>query len=312
MCIPCQGAPAGSTFCPATSCSPGQYLSNAQCLSCPSGSACSGGTAQPTACISPQIPNTGSSACVNPATSCDPGQYLSSSLCLPCSNSNVCAGGTSQPASCTSPLVPNWNRTVCQQVDTTCNPGSFLYQMQVCRPCYAGSVCAGGTAAPTYCQMPSQQPNAAMTACVSVPNCPAGQYMNPSTLQCIACTTGAMDVCYGGYGATVGTCSNGRTPNPGRTACLLPGQCSGAPPSCSQGYMSQCQNGQYVCVVIPRCTGYRSSAVCSSGGGVSQCLVDGPYTCKVDFPTCATGDFVFSYNSNTPPSQVSLSRREAD
>jgi hypothetical protein len=216
----------GGTYCvtPQTTCNAGRYLQSGLCNICLTGYACAGGTAGPTLCQSPQLPNPNRDACVNPATSCDPGSYLSSGVCVTCSpfNGQACLGGTAGPTSCVSPTIVNWNATACVARSSSCNPGWYV-NMFTCFPCSSqGSnwYCPGGNASAQFCSLPNVV-STDMSSCVPPLTCAAGTYASGGV--CVSCTTGALDVCPGGSGpnARVFQCTSPFTPNAQRTACSV-------------------------------------------------------------------------------------------
>lgn len=89
----------------------------------------------------------------------------------------------------------------------------------VCKPCAAEAVSAGGTGAACAACPSLQAPNANNSACTA-PVCPPGQGVSGSA--CAACATNTVSA--GGEGAVCTTCAAGTKPNALKAACV-PSSC---------------------------------------------------------------------------------------
>lgn len=306
---------------PATSCPPGQYLTNGVCNSCTNNMYCSGGTAQPASCASGFLVNSTYSGCIAVATSCPAGQYLYYGRCLGCSYGNVCYGNTTAPQSCPSGLFPSTNQTVCVPALTSCNPGYYLLGGQ-CISCWGGYACPGGSGMPQYCAYGSY-PN--FTACMPPPSCTPGTYAPMGSSTCMQCPYNM--VCAGGSAGQT-TCFGGQVPNmsPGGSYCVAAvscsqgmynngGVCAACPANmaCSGGTQSPytCPTGMVPLTPIPYSCTYPVVSTCPanqflSGGMCSPCMAN--YTCAggtapAQFagtaPNCAAGTYAQALSSST-------------
>jgi hypothetical protein len=231
-----------------TVCAAGTYINTvtsynaAYCTSsCPSGSACAGGTAAPVACIVGQIVNSGASACA----SCPSGFY--------------CPGGASAAVVCGTGKAPNSGATACVWDGTTvCAAGTYIntvttYNAAYCANCTAGNVCYGGSAAPALCAA-GEYVNSGATACFTPTSCNVGDFVNATG--CFPCPSGS--ACAGGVAAPV-ACGAGQIVSLNMTMCVA------AATTCSWGnflYQGICRT----CPVVSGITIY-----CPGGSGGLSC-----------------------------------------
>ena len=143
---------------PVSSCNAGDYLTNQQCLVCPIGSYCTGGTNAPTTCPSgyTTASNRSSTSSDCSVVYCNPGYYRTSgNTCVACSKGSYSSGGTI--AACTT---CDYNGTTISAASTSssdCRPGSNTtitlnsLGMNVMGSFYSNVVSASSTACANTC-----------------------------------------------------------------------------------------------------------------------------------------------------------------
>lgn len=300
--------------CVLNECKSGYYLIDGKCTSCPAGSYCDGGVAQPVQCLANTYSEAGSGGCMDcpsgtksnagaqsesqciPIT-CDAGEFLDGDECVLCPVGSYCTGGvtksvvcpigkyaavgasecTSCPKDMTTSAEGAGAKSEC--VRTRCDEPTYYLDGGACYKCPAGYECNG---------------TASMTRCSANTYAPSGSGV------CKPCDTGMTSeagaaICHGSDGNSnvVGN-NNGDTGGTGASASnkctsgyYSDSSLSGGCGICPRGYscdgsasMTRCDKGTYAGVGAAKCEKCPEGTTTSGGGAatVLECISTTPAT----------------------------------
>jgi hypothetical protein len=254
-----------------TSCSPGWYIYNGACFTCPQFFYCPGGSAPPTKCspglysadsmnlaVNSYDPVFGGSKCKKEST-CYSNEFPNATGCWPCEPGFTCNGGQWNPIAISGYSPP-----------TSCSTYNYLHGNR----CFGCSIvnfnCPGGTSAPqthppgtyktnidwkffmgTQTRLPYQPDPNTQSGLRAIPiSCPIGQYLNTdpyagcSTSPLLyTCTPLGCNVCPAGHSCAGGSsapvaCANGLISNWNTTLGPIGSSCVQPDELCPEGYVS--------------------------------------------------------------------------